>query len=69
MAGYYCIPERVIHKTYPVYAPGREPAGYAEWLETVEPQPIRKTCLITEERGLFPVTNLVLLYHRRKGKS
>ena len=37
-AAYYQIPERVIYKSYPVYAPGREPAGYAEWLRTVEPQ-------------------------------
>jgi len=37
-AAYYRIPERVIYKSYPVYAPGREPAGYAEWLRTVEPE-------------------------------
>ena len=35
---YYQIPERVLYKTYPVYAPGREPAGYMEWLKTREPQ-------------------------------
>src|SRR5580658_9485451 len=37
-AAYYRIPERVIYKSYTVYAPGREPAGYAEWLKTVEPE-------------------------------
>jgi hypothetical protein len=37
-AAYYRIPERVIYKSYKVYAPGREPAGYAEWLKTVEPE-------------------------------
>lgn len=37
-AAYYRIPERVIYKSYPVYAPGREPAGYQEWLKTVEPE-------------------------------
>jgi hypothetical protein len=37
-AGYYRIPERVIYKSYPVYAPGREPQGYAAWLTTVEPE-------------------------------
>jgi hypothetical protein len=36
-AAYYRIPERVIYKSYPVYAPGYEPAGYTEWLRTVEP--------------------------------
>ena len=35
---YYKIPERVIYKSYPVYAPGREPAGYQDWLKTVEPE-------------------------------
>ncbi|HLJ14154.1 MAG TPA: hypothetical protein VKV15_06630, partial [Bryobacteraceae bacterium] len=29
---YYRIPDRVIYKNYPVYYPGREPAGYMEWL-------------------------------------
>ena len=37
-AAYYGIPERVIYKSYKVYAPGREPTGYAEWLRTVEPE-------------------------------
>ena len=37
-AAYYGIPERVIYKSYPVYAPGREPAGYAEWLKSLEPE-------------------------------
>ena len=35
---YYRITERVIYKSYPVYAPGREPTGYAEWLRRVEPE-------------------------------
>ena len=34
---YYRIPVRPIYKQYPVYAPGREPAGYWEWLQTQEP--------------------------------
>src|SRR5271165_2847378 len=29
---YYKIPVRPIYKSYPVYAPGHEPAGYMEWL-------------------------------------
>jgi hypothetical protein len=37
-AAYYRIAERVIYKSYPVYAPGCEPAGYADWLKTVEPE-------------------------------
>jgi hypothetical protein len=34
---YYGMPVRPIYKSYPVYAPGREPAGYIEWLEEQEP--------------------------------
>jgi mono/diheme cytochrome c family protein len=34
---YYRIPVRPIYKSYPVYAPGREPAGYLEWLKQQEP--------------------------------
>ncbi len=35
---YYRIPPRVIYKSYPIYAPGREPANYMQWLEQQEPQ-------------------------------
>jgi hypothetical protein len=35
-AEYYQVPERSIYKSYPVYAPGREPEGYQEWLKTRE---------------------------------
>jgi hypothetical protein len=34
---YYKIPVRPIYKQYPVYAPGREPAGYTDWLKKQEP--------------------------------
>lgn len=37
-ADYYRMPVRVIYKTYPVYHPSREPAGYLEWLKQQEPQ-------------------------------
>ena len=35
---YYRIPVRTIYKHYPVYAPGKEPAGYLEWLKQQDPQ-------------------------------
>jgi hypothetical protein len=35
---YYQTPTARIPKTYPVYAPGREPAGYLEWLKAQEPE-------------------------------
>jgi len=34
---YYKIPVRPIYKQYPVYAPGREPAGYKDWLKKQDP--------------------------------
>ena len=35
---YYRIPVRIIYKTYPVYHPSREPAGYMDWLTQQEPE-------------------------------
>src|SRR5215510_5406678 len=35
---YYRIPVRPIYKSYPAYAPGKEPAGYQEWLKQQEPE-------------------------------
>ena len=34
---YYRLAVRPIYKSYPIYAPGREPAGYMEWLAQQEP--------------------------------
>ena len=34
---YYRVPVRPVYKTYPVYAPGREPEHYLEWLRKQEP--------------------------------
>jgi hypothetical protein len=47
---YYKIPVRSIWKSYPVYQPGRAPAGYMEWLKSVEPKEIWSSAeLKTEE--------------------
>src|SRR5436190_24108694 len=35
---YNRMPAIVFYKTYPIYAPGREPAGYMEQLRQLEPQ-------------------------------
>jgi hypothetical protein len=35
---YYALKERVLYRSYPVYSPGREPAGYREWLKKREPE-------------------------------
>lgn len=37
---YYRIPIRPIYKNYPVYAPGKEPPGYFEWLKQQEPDTV-----------------------------
>jgi len=37
---YYRVPWRPIYKSYPVYAPGREPTGYLEWLRQQPPEVI-----------------------------
>ena len=34
---YYKIPARRVYKSYPVYAPGKEPADYLQWLKQQEP--------------------------------
>jgi hypothetical protein len=35
---YYSTRVRPLYKTYPVYAPGKEPPGYMEWLKQQEPE-------------------------------
>jgi hypothetical protein len=35
---YYRIPVRPIYKSYPAYAPGKEPPGYLGWLKRQEPE-------------------------------
>ncbi len=50
-AYYYRIPVRKIYKQYPVYAPGREPAGYIDWLKKQEPE------LLWDDVGQKPQLN------------
>jgi hypothetical protein len=45
---YYRIPVRPIYKQYPVYAPGREPAGYWEWLKQQDP------VIVWDDKGQKP---------------
>ena len=35
---YYALPERVLYKSYPIYHPSREPAGYLDTLRSLEPE-------------------------------
>jgi hypothetical protein len=45
---YYRIPVRPIYKSYPVYAPGREPDGYLDWLKRQNP------VIVWDDRGNAP---------------
>jgi hypothetical protein len=45
---YYRIPVRPIYKGYPVYAPGREPAGYLDWLKQQDP------VIVWDDKGNAP---------------
>ena len=46
---YYRIPVRTIYKNYPVYRPGKEPAGYLEWLKQQEPSSALDTSTLKTE--------------------
>ena len=47
---YYRMAVRPIYRTYPVYAPDREPPGYVEWLRQQEPEVVfDPAALHTEE--------------------
>ncbi len=35
---YYRMPVRPIYKSYPIYAPGKEPPGYFDKLKQLEPE-------------------------------
>lgn len=35
---YYRMPARTIYKSYPIFAPGKGPAGYLDWLKEQEPE-------------------------------
>lgn len=37
---YYALPEHVLYKSYPIYHPSREPAGYLDTLRSAEPQTV-----------------------------
>ena len=36
---YYALPERVLYKSYPIYHPSTEPAGYLDKLRALDPEP------------------------------
>lgn len=58
-AEYYALRVRLIYKTYPVYAPGREPAGYREHLKTLEPEIVFDPAKLRSEADWIAAGKLV----------
>lgn len=56
---YYRIPEIKILKSYPIYAPGREPKGYFEWLRQREPEVVFDTSRLSTEEDWKKAGELV----------
>src|ERR687897_1846748 len=56
---YYRMRVRPVHKSYPVYAPGREPAGYVEWLKQEEPQNVFDSATLQSEADWIRAGELV----------
>jgi hypothetical protein len=46
---YYSLPERVLYKSYPIYHPSREPAGYLDRLRTLDPEPAFDAARLTTD--------------------
>lgn len=47
---YYALPERVVYRSYPIYHPSREPAGYLESLQSREPERIFDAARLTTDQ-------------------
>jgi hypothetical protein len=56
---YYRIPVRPIYKSYPVYAPGKEPPGYEEWLKRQEPETVFDASKLKTEEDWIRAGELV----------
>jgi hypothetical protein len=56
---YYRIPIRPIYKSYPVYAPGKEPSGYMDKLSQYEPEVDFDPALLHTEQDWVKAGELV----------
>ena len=56
---YYRIPVRPIYKSYPVYAPGKEPPGYIERLSKQDPEIVFDTLKLRTEGDWIKAGQLV----------
>jgi len=57
--GYYRMPVRPIYKSYPVYPPDKEPAGYIEWLKQQEPEIVFDSAKLHSEADWIRAGELV----------
>jgi hypothetical protein len=56
---YYALKVRPIYKTYPMYEPGKEPAGYLEWLKQQEPEIVFDPAKLKTKRDWIAAGKLV----------
>jgi hypothetical protein len=56
---YYRIPARTIYKSYPVYVPDREPAGYIERLRQLDPEVVFDVSKLKTQRDWIRAGELV----------
>jgi len=56
---YYSIPTPPIYKSYPVYHPSKEPAGYMEWLRRQDPQVVFDSSKLRTEADWIAAGQLV----------
>ncbi|HZS04713.1 MAG TPA: di-heme oxidoredictase family protein [Blastocatellia bacterium] len=56
---YYKMPVRPVHRSYPVYYPGKEPAEYMDWLRKQEPQIIFDASKLKTEQDWIKAGEMV----------
>ncbi len=56
---YYRIPVRPIYKSYPVFAPGKEPSGYQEWLRQQRPEEVMNLSKLKTEADWLKAGEIV----------
>lgn len=56
---YYALPERVLYKSYPIYHPDREPAGYLDRLRAVAPERVFDAALLESDADWVAAGRLV----------
>jgi len=56
---YYALPERRLFKSYPIYHPDREPAGYLDRLRSAEPEQVFDPAALTNDADWIAAGQLV----------